>query len=199
MTRKLTDRINAEIRRVPVWLIWILGLLPLALLVADTVQNRLGVDPIPKIEHRLGRTALYFLIASLAVTPLQRFIGLRLILWRRTIGLLAFTYICLHIAAWALLDMGMIWGQVLRDIVKRPYLLVGMSAFLLLLPLALTSNNLSIRRMGGAAWRRLHRLVYLAVPLAGLHYLWVGKLVQPAPVFWLVVTLGLLILRMLKR
>lgn len=187
--------LNAALRRMPVWTVWLLGLMPLALLGLDLAQDNLGVDPIPRIEHRLGRTALYFLIGGLAITPLQRFAGVRLIHLRRVLGLLAFSYICLHVMSWALLDMGLAGGQILRDIAKRPYLLVGMASFVLLLPLALTSNDAAIRRLR-RNWRRLHRLIYLAVPLAGLHYLWVGKLAKPAPILWLAVTLMLVALRL---
>ncbi len=193
--RPAAQRLNAVLRHVPVGAVWLAGLLPLALLVWDTVAANLGVEPIREIEHRLGLTALYFLIGGLAVTPVLRLFGLNLIRYRRAIGLLAFAYLCLHMLAWAVMDMGLLWGQMARDVVKRPYLLFGMAAFLALLPLALTSNDLSIRKMGGQAWRRLHRLVYPAAVLACVHYLWVGKVITLAPALWLAVVLGLLIIR----
>lgn len=193
--RPAAQRLNAVLRHVPVGVVWLAGLLPLALLVWDTVAANLGVEPIREIEHRLGLTALYFLIGGLAVTPVLRLFGLNLIRYRRAIGLLAFAYLCLHMLAWAVMDMGLLWGQMARDVVKRPYLLFGMAAFLALLPLALTSNDLSIRKMGGQAWRRLHRLVYPAAVLACVHYLWVGKVITFSPALWLAVVLGLLIIR----
>lgn len=192
-------QINASLRQIPVWVIWLAGLIPLALLIWDMLRGNLGVDPIPRIEHRLGRTALYFLIGGLTITPVMQLAGINLIRFRRAVGLLAFSYICIHIAAWVVLDMGLIWGQMGRDIVKRPYLTVGMLSFATLLPLALTSNDGSIRRMGARMWRRLHRLAYIAVPAAGLHYLWVGKLAEPEPLFWLAVTLFVLVLRLVPR
>ena len=125
---------------------------PLALLVWDTVQGHLGVDPVRDIEHRLGRTALYFLIATLCVTPLLRLARLNVMRFRQALGLICFTYVGCHVAAWVVFDMGFLWGQMVRDVVKRPYLIFGMLALVMLAALALTSNRLSIRRMG-AGWR----------------------------------------------
>ena len=188
-------RINEALRRLPVWMVWLLGLIPLALLVADTITGNVGVDPVAAIEHRLGRTALYFLIGSLAVTPLLRITGISLMRFRRALGLLCFTYAGLHVLAWVVIDMGFLWGQMARDIVKRPYLLFGMSAFLLLLLLAVTSNAWSIRRLGATGWRRLHRLVYVAAPLVALHWIWALKVFPVTPGLWLTLILALLALR----
>ena len=187
--------VNDMLRRLPVWAVWLAGLIPLALLVWDTVNGGLGVDPVAKIEHRLGRTAIYFLIGGLAVTPLLRLTGISLMRFRRAIGLLCFGYALLHVLAWISMDMGFLWGQMGRDIVKRPYLLFGMLAFVMLIPLAITSNNLSIRRLGGRAWRRLHMLVYVAAPLAALHWIWVKKTLPLTPGAWMAVILALLLVR----
>lgn len=192
----MVRQINGYLRRIPVWAVWLIGFVPLALLVWDAVMGNLGVDPIVDIEHRLGRTALYFLVGGLAVTPLLRLTRINLMRFRRAIGLLAFTYIAVHICAWMVLDMGLIWGQMLKDVVKRPYLTAGMLAFVALVPLALTSNNWSIRTMGAAAWRNLHQLVYIAAPAAAVHYLWVGKVPKPEPILWLAATVALLLLRL---
>lgn len=186
--------INRFTRRIPVWAIWLAGAIPLALLVADTLTNNLGVDPVRDIEHRLGRTSLYLLIATLAVTPLLRLGRINLMQFRRALGLLCFTYAALHVAAWVVMDMGLLWGQMLRDIVKRPYLLFGMGAFVILLILAITSNNSSIQILRGN-WRRLHRLIYPAAILALLHWLWSLKLWEPKPLFWLFAVTVLLALR----
>ncbi|MFV0385263.1 sulfite oxidase heme-binding subunit YedZ [Paracoccus sp. (in: a-proteobacteria)] len=191
MIRKL----NEQLRRLPVWAIWLGGLCPLALLVVDMLTGGLGVDPIRDIEHRLGRTALYFLIASLAVTPLLRLTGIRLIRFRRALGLLCFTYAGLHVLSWLAMDMGFLWAQMAKDIVKRPYLLFGMLAFMMLGALAVSSNDLSIRRLGAVTWRRLHRLVYIAAPLVALHWIWALKTFPVTPGFWLIVILLLLGLR----
>lgn len=188
-------QLNDALRRVPVWAVWLGGLIPLCLLIWDIFTGGLGVEPVRDVEHRLGRTALYFLIASLAVTPLLRITGINLMKFRRALGLLCFTYAGLHLLSWATMDMALLWSQMAKDVVKRPYLLFGMSALLLLLPLAITSNNMSIRRMGGQAWRNLHKLVYIAAPLVALHWIWALKTFPVTPGFWLIVILGLLGLR----
>ena len=163
-------------RRLPIGAVWLAGALPLALLVWDTLGNRLGADPVVRIEHRLGRTALYFLIASLCVTPLLRLARVNLVRFRRPLGLLAFSYAVLHVAAWVVLDMGLLWGQLLRDVVKRPYLVVGMTGFAILTAMAATSSDAAIRRLGARRWKALHRGAYVAVSLAILHWLWAYKL-----------------------
>ena len=195
MRRKLND----ALRRLPVWAVWLGGLIPLALLVWDTLNGGLGIDPIRDIEHRLGRTALYFLIAGLAVTPLLRITGISLMRFRRALGLICFTYAGLHVLSWLSMDMGFLWAQMGRDIVKRPYLLFGMGAFIMLTALAVTSNNLSIRRMGAGGWRRLHKLVYLAAPLVALHWIWALKTFPITPGLWLLLILVLLGLRVVIK
>lgn len=191
----MRDRVNRMLRRVPVPLVWLLGLMPLGWIVWLTLSGGIGVDPVEAIEHRLGKVALWFLIGGLAMTPAMRQLGVNLIRFRRAIGLLAFTYIVLHLAAWAVLDMGLLWDQVLRDLSKRTYLMLGLVACLLLLPLALTSNDLSVRRLG-RGWNRLHRLVYPAALLAVAHYLMQMKVVTGQGWLWLALTLALLALRL---
>lgn len=191
-------KINARLRLIPVWAVWLAGMLPLVLLVVDTLNGALGVEPVRDIEHRLGRTALYFLVASLAVTPLLRMTRVNLMRFRRALGLLCFSYAVLHVLAWVVMDMGLLWSQILRDLVKRPYLFFGMGCLALLIILAATSNDLSIRRLGGAAWRRIHRLVYVAAPLAALHWIWALKIPSRDSVFWLVAILFLLLLRLVR-
>lgn len=191
--------LNDALRRVPVPLVWLAGAIPFALLLWDTLTGGLGVEPIREIEHRLGRTALYFLVASIAVTPLLRLTGISLMRFRRALGVLCFAYAVPHVLAWVVMDMGLLWGQMARDIVKRPYLLFGMLSFLLLLPLALSSNDWSIRKLGGKAWRNLHKAVYVAAPLAALHWLWAVKVNEPTPLFWLAAILALLALRLVVR
>lgn len=187
--------VNGWLRRIPVWALWLGGLIPLGLLVWDTLTGGLGIDPIRDIEHRLGRTALYFLIASLAVTPALRITGVSFMRFRRALGLLCFTYAGLHVLAWVVMDMALLWAAMARDVVKRPYLVFGMLAFLMLLLLAVTSNNWSIRRMGALSWRRLHQLAYLAAPLVTLHWIWALKTFPLEPGLWLAAILLLLGLR----
>lgn len=194
MSASLSAPINTALRRVPGWAVYLAGLIPLAWVIWLTLSGGIGVDPVKGIEHRLGKIALWFLIGGLAITPARRFLGLNLIKYRRAVGLLAFFYVALHLIAWAVLDMGMLWGQAAADLIKRPYLFFGISAFVLLIPLALTSNNASIRKLG-KTWRRLHWLVYPAVGLGVIHYLWQMKVISTEGWLWLAAFCALLALR----
>ena len=192
----MVQSLNRWLRHLPVWAVWLAGLVPLALLISDTVLGPLGVDPVRDIEHRLGRTAIYFLIATLTVTPLLRLTRLNLMRFRQALGLICFTYLACHLAAWIAFDMGFLWAQIVKDVIKRPYLIFGMLAFVMLLALAVTSNRWSIRRMG-ARWRQLHRLIYPAAILAAVHWLWALKVWESWPLMILSVILTLLSLRLL--
>lgn len=175
--------LNGAARRVPGWAVYALGLIPLGWIVWLTLSGGIGVDPVKAIEHRLGKIALWFLLGGLAITPARRLAGLNLIRFRRAVGLLAFFYVTLHLLAWLWLDMALLWDQAVRDLVKRPYLLMGMSGFALLIPLAATSTDAAIRRLR-ARWRRLHWLVYPAVGLGVLHHLWQMKVITPEGWIW---------------
>ena len=189
----IIDRVNGLTRKVPTWLVYILGLLPVPWLLYLAQTGGLGVEPIKELEHELGEIALQLLIVGLAVTPLRRYVGVNLIKFRRAFGLLAFTYVSLHLLVWLVLDVGIL-SQIWADIIKRPYITIGMAGFLCLLPLALTSNNLSIRKLG-PKWRKLHKLTYLAVLLGGVHYIWLVKGFQIEPFVYMAVIIGLLALR----
>ena len=140
--------------------------------------------------------ALRFLILSLAITPLRRLGGPSLIRYRRAIGLLAFYYAALHLTVYLVLDQGLDFRAIWADIVKRPYITVGMLAFTTLVPLAVTSNNAMIRRLGGAAWQRLHRLVYIAAAAAAIHFLWLVKSWTFEPLFYATMVAVLLLFRL---
>lgn len=152
-----------------------LALWPLAALVRGVVQDSLGADPVATLTHATGDWALRLLLLGLALTPLRRLLGqpwpLR---FRRLVGLYAFFYACLHLAIYLVLDLGGFWAQVFDDIAKRPFITVGFTAWLLLLPLALTSTRGWMRRLG-RRWGQLHRAVYVAGALAVLHFLWLVK------------------------
>ena len=190
----MIDRLNQGLRKVPVWLLYLLGALYPGWLLYLGVTGGLGPDPVKALEHALGEAALQLLIVGLAVTPLRRFLGLNLLKFRRSVGVLAFTYVALHFLVWLLLDV-QILSQVFNDIIKRPYITIGMVGFALMLPLALTSNNLSLRRLGAARWRRLHLLTYPAVLLAALHFVMLVKGFQIEPLIYLSVVLFLLLCR----
>lgn len=185
-----------QLRRLPTGVVWALGALPLALLVWDTLGGGLGIDPVRDIEHRLGRTAVYFLVASLCVTPLLRLTRINLMKFRRPLGLLAASYAGLHLLAWVMLDMGLRWEQALKDIARRPYLTIGMAALAILLILATTSSNAAIRRLGARRWGAIHRLVYLAAPLALFHWLLAHKIWPAKPLLILGAVAILLALRL---
>ncbi|WP_170436434.1 protein-methionine-sulfoxide reductase heme-binding subunit MsrQ [Ruegeria arenilitoris] len=189
-------KLNQILRRVPVWAVYIAGLVPVPWLFYQGMTGGLGVEPIEALEHEYGELALQLMILGLAVTPLRRLTGLNLMKFRRAIGILTLSYVVCHLLVWLVLDVqdpGQIWA----DIIKRPYITVGMVAFVLMLPLGITSNNASVRWLG-AAWRRLHKLVYPAAILAGLHYVMLVKGFQIEPLIYLFVILALLLLRLPK-
>lgn len=190
--------INEGLRRFPPWPLYLIGALPVIWLFWLGFNGALGVDPTKAIEHQLGLWGLWLLIAGLSITPLQRYAGLRLVKFRRAIGLLAFFYILTHLLVWLILDvqiLSLIWA----DILKRPYITIGMAGFLLMVPLALTSNNWSLRRLGPVRWRRLHRLTYPVVLLGAVHYVMVVKGWQLEPFYYLSAVVALLALRLPVR
>ncbi len=181
----------------PTWAIYLAGSAPAAHLFYAALTNQLGADPIDALENALGEWALWLLIASLVVTPLQRLARINLVKYRRAIGLLAFVYVTLHFGVYILLDRQMDWSDIWTDVWKRPYITIGLTSFLLLLPLAITSNNWSLRKLGTQTWRRLHSLVYLAAPLAALHYLLLVKAWPLEPIIYLTILVLLVVIRIL--
>ena len=194
----IVQTINARLRKVPAWPLYIVGFFPAGFYFYWAVTNQLGADPLKALEHQLGIWALQLLIATLLVTPLRNLLNLNLIKYRRAIGLLAFFYTCLHLLTYLWLDQQWGWGAILKDITKRPYIIIGMLAFLGLVPLAVTSNNASIRRLGAAGWKKLHKLVYLIAILGAVHYLLLVKAWPLEPFVYLGIILILLGYRFLK-
>jgi sulfoxide reductase heme-binding subunit YedZ len=195
----LRQAANGTLRRVPVWLVYALGAMPALWLLWLIISNGLGFDPVKELEHRLGKLGLQFIVAGLAITPLRKLTGISLLRFRRAVGLLAFGYVALHLSVWLLLDIQLRWAEIGKDIVKRPYITVGMLGFAALVPLALTSNDLALRKMGARAWQRLHRLVYFAALAGAVHYVLVVKAWPPEPLVYLGVVAGLLALRLRWR
>lgn len=189
------ERLNTLLRRMPTGVVWAAGALPALWLLWRAITGAVGPDPIAALERGLGEWGLRFLIASLAVRPLMR-AGLRLLRFRRALGVLGFGYITLHFATWVVLDMGLRWGQIAEDLLKRPYILIGASALLLLVPLAATSWDGAVRRLGGVAWRRLHRLAYPAILLGAVHFVMIGKVWTLESLIYLGLVLALLALRL---
>jgi len=155
--------------------IYIVGMMPAASTFHLALTDALGADPQKTLERTLGLWALRFLIIGLAISPLRQIGGPNLTRWRRTVGLLAFYYAVMHLSVYMMLDQGLAWSVIWADIVKRPFITVGMLAFTLLVPLAVTSNTTMIKRLGGVAWNKLHRLVYAAAALAVLHFVMLVK------------------------
>lgn len=153
--------------------VWLLCALPLALLVLAGFQGRLGANPAEKLIHETGIWALRFLFITLAVSPLRERASLPALLrYRRALGVAAFIYALLHFLSYAWLDKGLVLDDIVRDVFKRNFILVGMLALVLMTPLALTSFNRAIKALGARRWQALHRLVYLVALLGVLHFYW---------------------------
>ena len=186
--------LNTYVRRVPTWVVYLGLALPAPWLLYLGLTGGLGPEPIKALEHELGLWALWLLIAGLCVTPLRRHAGLNLLKYRRALGLMAFYYVTLQLLTWLVLDV-QILSQIWADIVKRPYITVGMLAFLLMIPLAATSSNRAIRTLG-PNWRRLHRLTYGVALLGALHFVMLRKGLQLEPLLYMGGVAALLVLRL---
>lgn len=152
------------------------ALIPFALLVHMVFADRLGPNPVETLNRYTGDWTLRFLLIALAVTPLRQLSGWHyLIRFRRMLGLFAFFYVCLHFLSWIWVDKLFDWDEIVKDVIERPFITVGFASFVLLVPLAATSTNGMIRRLGGARWRALHRLVYVVAVGGVVHFLWLVK------------------------
>lgn len=159
-------------------------LVPLALLILRVLPGDLA-DPIAYITHRTGDWTLRFLVITLAITPLRKLLHVpQLIRFRRMMGLFAFFYVCLHFTTWIWLDHHFAWAEMWKDVLKRPFITVGFTGFVLLIPLAITSTAGWIRRLGGRRWQNLHRLVYVTAVAGVIHYYWLVKSDHRMPLFY---------------
>ena len=171
-------------------------LVPAALLALDYARDNLTFNPIQEATQRTGKTALVILVLSLACTPLNTLFGLRQALpLRRPLGLYAFAYASIHLLIFLVVDYGLDLAEILEVVAEKRYVLVGFAAFLLLLPLALTSNRAAMRRLG-RRWKALHRLVYLAAGLAVVHFFWLVKADVREPLAYGAAVALLLLLRL---
>ncbi len=192
----VAQTINGTLRRIPAWTIYIVGAV-YAMWEFWRALNQIGpylVEPINVLERAYGEIALILMVVGLTVTPLRKWTGVNLIKFRRAIGVAAFFFVLAHFLVFAVLDVQSI-SRVWEETVKRPYVTVGMLSFLMLIPLAVTSNNLSVRKMGAAAWRKMHKLTYPAAILGAIHYLWLVKGFQLEPIIYLLVIVGLVATR----
>ncbi|MBA2352763.1 MAG: sulfite oxidase heme-binding subunit YedZ [Burkholderiales bacterium] len=172
-------------------------LLPLARLVWFGLTDNLSANPIEFITRSTGTWTLSFLLITLSITPLRRWLSINWLLrLRRMLGLYAFFYACLHFATYILLDQFFDWDSIVKDIMKRPYITVGFPSFVLLIPLAVTSTNAMIRRLGAKRWQQLHRLVYIIAVAGVIHYWWLVKKDVAEPLYYAVVLTLLLGIRL---
>ncbi len=175
------------------WAVWLACAAPLLWFVVQAFTDGLGANPIQFVLRQLGVWALRFLCLSLAITPAAKLLKQPgLIRYRRRIGLWAFAYVCLHLATYIGVDQQFDWGVIGKDILKRPYITIGMAAFALLIPLAVTSADKLRRKLGPRRWRRLHQLVYLIVPMGVVHYYLLVKADHRPPLIYGAVVLALL-------
>lgn len=190
----MVQTINSYLRKLPAWPIYVAMVAWFAWLFFKALTGLSGPDPVAELEHSLGKIALQVFIAVLAVTPLRRRVGLNLLKFRRAMGLAVFFFVTMHLAVWAFLDLG-VWSHIWADIVKRPYITIGMTAFVLMIPLALTSNNYSVRKLGAASWNKLHKLTYVAVVLGAVHNVMVQKVWERGALIYLAIIVILLLMR----
>ncbi len=176
-------------------LVFLLCLLPFTLLLVDLINDDLGANPVEKISHRTGDWTLRLLLLTLSMTPLRQLTGWKAPLRiRRMLGLFTFFYATLHFLTYLVFDQFFDWQEIYRDILKRPYITLGFSAYVLLVPLAATSTNGMIKRLG-RRWRQLHQMVYVVATLGVLHYLWLVKKDLREPLVYAVLWLLLLLWR----
>jgi len=179
-------------------LYWI-GLVPGAWTFYLGVTDQLGADPMRSLERTLGLWALRFLIAALCVTTLRELLGVNLYRFRRALGLLTFYYATAHLTTYLLLDRGHDLHAIWLDLLKRPFITIGMIAFVILAPLAATSHDVMVRWLGAARWARLHQLVYVAALLAAVHFIMVVKAWPVEPMVYGLIVVTLLLQRVVKR
>ena len=182
------------VRRVPVWSVYLVLAIPAVYFFYLALTGALSIEPIKALEHKLGEFGLQLLIFGLFITPLRRYLGLNLLRFRRAIGVMTYYYITLHLLVWLILDV-QVPSAILQDIVKRPYITIGMLAFVGMTPLAFTSNSYAVRKLG-QSWRKLHRLVYVIAVLGAVHFIMLVKGLQFEPIIYLGVILSLLALRL---
>jgi sulfoxide reductase heme-binding subunit YedZ len=179
--------------------VFILCLVPIGLLVFNTLTGNLSADPIKDITETTGTWTLRFVMITLAVTPLRKLFGWNFLArLRRMLGLFTFLYAALHFTTYVWLDQFFDVGAILADIPKRPFILAGFTAFTLLIPLAVTSTAGWVRRLGGKRWRLLHRLAYVSAVAGVVHYLWLVKADRTRPLIYGGILAALLVYRIVE-
>ena len=196
----LLARAESPIRRLIRPALWLLVIVPAIVLVAQLLLDQLGAEPIEALEHASGKWTLRFLAGSLAITPLLGLTGWGwLLAQRRFLGLATFFWAIGHLSVYTVLDQFFDWPAIAEDILKRIYITLGMLAFVLMIPLAVTSTKASIRRLGGKRWNQLHRLVYLSAVAGCVHFLWAVKKDLAEPILYAAIFAVLFALRLMLR
>lgn len=188
---------SARLNNLKIWGLYALGFIPAVWAFYLGATDQLGADPVKSFEHMLGLWALRFLILTLLVTPIRDLFGISLLRYRRALGLLAFYYVLMHFGVYMVLDQALNMSAVLADIIKRPFITIGMISLAILIPLAITSNNWSIRKLG-RRWITLHKLVYVAIAGGAIHYLMSVKSWPVEPVIYAAIVAILLLWRVAR-
>ena len=194
---QITSSINSSVRRLPTWVVYLVCTVPALWYFWLGFSNQLGPNPITKLEHLLGEFALQLLVFGLVITPLRKFTSISFLKFRRAIGLMAFIYVVLHLMVWVLLDI-QILSHMVSDILKRPYITIGMVAFIGMLPLAVTSNQWFVKKLG-RKWHHIHRFTYVICLLGALHFVMLRKGFQLEPLIYIFVIIILLLLRLIPN
>ena len=180
------------------WGIYVAGLAPAIWAFWLAANNQLGANPVKEFEHILGLWALRFLILTLLITPLRDVFRLNFIVYRRALGLLAFYYVAMHFATYVILDRGLNWPEIVKDVTQRWFIIIGFTAFILMIPLALTSNQWSIRKLKNK-WQSLHRLIYLIALAGSLHFLMSVKSWPTEPLVYGLIIITLVLWRLIRK
>ena len=190
----MLDVLNQTARRIPAYTIYIGGVALAAWVIYAALATP---DPAKVLERDLGTKGLQILIATLCITPL-RWYGVNLLKFRRALGLMGFMFIALHLMTWVVLDLAWRWSEILTELTKRPFIIVGMLAFVALIPLAVTSNNAMVKRLGALRWKRLHWLAYPATLAGAVHFVMIGKVYTLESALYFAAVAGLLLARRLQ-
>ena len=180
------------------WGIYIVGLAPAVWAFWLAANNQLGANPVKEFEHILGLWALRFLILTLLVTPLRDLFRFNFLPYRRALGLLAFYYVAMHFVTYVILDRGLNWPEIVKDVTQRWFIIIGFAAFILMIPLALTSNQWSIRKLKNK-WQSLHRLIYLIALAGSLHFLMSVKSWPTEPLIYALIIITLVLWRLIRK
>ena len=180
------------------WGIYVVGLTPALWSFWLAATNQLGANPVKEFEHVLGLWALRFLILTLLVTPLRDLFRLNFLPYRRALGLLAFYYVAMHFATYIILDRGLNWPEIVKDVTQRWFIIFGFIGFVMLIPLAITSNQWSIRKLK-SGWQSLHRLIYIIALAGSLHFLMSVKSWPPEPLIYGLIIIVLVLWRFVRQ